>query len=588
MSGHRLSRFKLAVLVPLAVFVVLVTVGVDAVIVVRHHWQQADVVRDLAATVHPTLNHIVRKEAEALRAALVPLSAVERLTEAFRRRDRDGLLEHGGALFDELRRVHDITHMYFITPDRRALLRVHQPDRHGDRLDRETARRALADRRPSAGLEIGPLGTFTLRAVAPWFRDGELIGAVELGKEIDHIVADVRAVFGVETYIFVPKNHVARPEWEAGMRLLGRRPDWDRFESVVLVDHTEEPEPGIVALVDQGLLDRGVPRQDEGVGGRVLHLLPFQIPDLSGRHGARLLVVKDVTEAHRDHRRLILGTTAASTAGGLLLLAIFWVILDGMERRLRASERRLIREKERSDAASEAKSHFLHNISHELRTPLNAILGFAEGIQQEILGPADGRYRGFVDSIVVAGHRLRELIQNVLDIASGEMGAAALDPAPVALPALLSRGRDAAKATAAQRGVDLRLVPLPPLPAVAADEAKLLRAIGHLLDNAIRHTEAGGTVTIAAEAAGPAGVAITITDTGAGMSEAEIRQALTLFDRIERRSMTRHGSEGLGVGLPLARHIAELHGGGLEVRSAPGEGTTIILTLPTATAADAE
>ena len=164
--------------------------------------------------------------------------------DAFRRgliaHDRDSLLRRAGPIFKQLREQYGITHFYFTGADRVNLLRVHQPNRYGDKIERITMTKAEATGKPAAGLELGPLGTFTLRVVFPWYDGGRLIGYVELGEEIEHILQRIKHISGIDLYVDIDKQYLTQKDWMAGMRMLGRHADWDFLPKSVVTFQTIE------------------------------------------------------------------------------------------------------------------------------------------------------------------------------------------------------------------------------------------------------------------------------------------------------------------------------------------------------------
>ncbi|HEY5581602.1 MAG TPA: diguanylate cyclase, partial [Rhodoferax sp.] len=137
-----------------------------------------------------------------------------------------------------------ITHLYFSDPNRVNILRVHQPERFGDTLDRSTTLQAQQKNQTSYGVELGSLGTFTLRLVTPWFgTDGKLLGFVELGMEIDHVLRAVQQQAKVKVFVLIDKQFLDRQTWESGMRMLGRLPDWNQFADVVMNIQVNEHMP---------------------------------------------------------------------------------------------------------------------------------------------------------------------------------------------------------------------------------------------------------------------------------------------------------------------------------------------------------
>jgi len=229
--------------------------------------------------------------------------------------------------------------------------------------------------------------------------------------------------------------------------------------------------------------------------------------------------------------------------------------------------------KHEAEAASAAKSRFLANMSHELRTPLNAIIGFSEIISAQLFGSVgNSRYVEYANDILHSGRHLLDVINSVLDLSKSEAGKLNLHPEDVDLRDVL---RDCSKMVSEQcadaglalevRGLDAPLM-------VLGERAKLRQIFLNLMSNAIKFTEKGGVVSLAAErVAGE--IAVSVSDTGIGMSPQDVQVALTAFGQVDNRLERKY--EGTGLGLPLTKSFVELHGGTLKIESAVGRGTTV-------------
>ncbi len=234
--------------------------------------------------------------------------------------------------------------------------------------------------------------------------------------------------------------------------------------------------------------------------------------------------------------------------------------------------------KEQAEVASRSKSEFLANMSHELRTPLNAILGFAEVMQQEMLGPiGQPKYKEYAKDIHDSGALLLTIINDVLDLSKIEAGKLVLNPAEIDLPGLVKACFRLVRDRAKEGGVALGAELAADLPALYADERALEQMLINLLSNAVKFTPAGGRVTVTAARDGD-GFAIGVADTGVGIAEKDIATALAPFGQVENALTRKH--RGTGLGLPLVRLLAELHGGSLDLESKPGAGTTATIRLP--------
>ncbi|MDR3537960.1 MAG: ATP-binding protein [Acetobacteraceae bacterium] len=247
--------------------------------------------------------------------------------------------------------------------------------------------------------------------------------------------------------------------------------------------------------------------------------------------------------------------------------------------KLAAANLELQASSERAEAANRAKSRFLAQMSHELRTPLHAIIGFAEIIKDQRTRPQPGApLSDYATQIWTAGRSLLETINAILDIARLDAGTAQLAETTVRIADVVRTGIAAVRSHAQARQIALETDLARDLPALRADAAKLRQILVCLLGNAVRFSPPGGDVVVSAHADPDDGVILAITDSGIGMSDAEIAVALEPFGQVE--GVLSRSAGGTGLGLPLAKRLAELHGGSLRIRSTVGSGTTVEVLIP--------
>jgi signal transduction histidine kinase len=231
-----------------------------------------------------------------------------------------------------------------------------------------------------------------------------------------------------------------------------------------------------------------------------------------------------------------------------------------------------------ADAANKVKSEFLAAMRHELRTPLNAVIGFSEVMINEVFGPlGNGRYREYAESIRTSGTHLLGLINDVLDMSRLNAGELKLSREELRVGDLIAEAVGVITLHAEAADVALIEDVEPWLPAIHVDRRRMRQVIVNLLTNAVKFTPPEGTVRISAHRRGE-NIAIEITDTGIGMAAHEIPKALERFSQVDGSLSRKY--EGVGLGLPLAKHLTELHGGQLELQSEPGTGTTVTVILP--------
>jgi PAS domain S-box-containing protein len=217
--------------------------------------------------------------------------------------------------------------------------------------------------------------------------------------------------------------------------------------------------------------------------------------------------------------------------------------------------------KEAAERANRAKSEFLSRMSHELRTPLNAVLGFGQLLDADEL---DRGQRESVAQILKGGRHLLELINEVLDISRIEAGNMTISLEPVHVGITLSEVIDLVEPLAAERDISLKR----PSAEVAdryvlADNQRLKQVLLNLLSNAIKYNREAGSVTVSLEPVPPGCLLILVTDTGKGISEAELTK---LFHPFERLGAEQSSIEGTGLGLTLSKLLVEEMGGAAHSR----------------------
>ncbi|HKP74472.1 MAG TPA: PAS domain-containing sensor histidine kinase, partial [Longimicrobiaceae bacterium] len=260
-------------------------------------------------------------------------------------------------------------------------------------------------------------------------------------------------------------------------------------------------------------------------------------------------------------------------------IGVYCLAEDITERKRAEAERETLLLRERiaraeAEAAAAAKSDFLAVVTHELKTPLNVILGYADLLRDGEAGPLTEAQARHLDRLRVGARQLLGMVEDVL--AYARMDAA--EPVRlerVDVQALLDDALAQAHASAAAKGIELVMERNGACPA-ETDPARLRQIVAHLLGNAVKFTEQG-RVTARAERE-PAAFVVTIEDTGIGIDPAHLERIWEPFWQAEDPLVRRAG--GTGLGLSVARRLAQLLGGDIEARSAPGAGSTFSVRLP--------
>lgn len=228
---------------------------------------------------------------------------------------------------------------------------------------------------------------------------------------------------------------------------------------------------------------------------------------------------------------------------------------------------------------NKAKTEFLANMSHELRTPLNAIIGFSEVMSQEILGPVGNKkYREYAGNIFEAGQHLLSLVNDILDLSRIQLDAQSLDIQPIDFMRVCENCLSIVRPRAERGQVRLTFHPPAIIPVIETDERRLKQVLINLLINAVKFTYAGGSVELCLQATAEGGAVLSVIDTGIGMSEDDLENALKPFWQADAGLDRVY--EGTGLGLPLVSELLRVMHGTLTLESEPGKGTVATVALP--------
>jgi len=277
-------------------------------------------------------------QANSILALLDVMANVEGARDALQEQNRlklNGLFQE---FYQKLRRSQGITHFYFHSPELVNIIRLHNVDRYGDQINRQTSLRSSMKKRSSFGFELGVLGTFTLRAVAPIYADNELIGYIELGKEIEDIAADISNAFDLNWAVLIDKSFLVEEDWKAGMAVLGRSANWNQFQTVVISSSSFTEMPPELNQESIAALNNGQSLLSFDSAWRI-GVIPLE--DMNRNKVGWLLIYIDETEAlltstERDQIFLLLLVILIS-----FLLIIIWKVLGKADEQVTQNQAQL-------------------------------------------------------------------------------------------------------------------------------------------------------------------------------------------------------------------------------------------------------
>jgi two-component system, NtrC family, sensor kinase len=376
------ERIKLRIFVPLiAAVATLIIVFLAAFLKYQKMQSEREITRS-GKEIQQLLRAEQEQKESVMRMQLQAIVNSEKIAEALEARNRDELVRLGKPLYEGLVQFQRITHFYFHGLNRTNILRLHHPDEFGDQIKRFTAIEAQRTGQITSGIERGPLGTFVLRVVAPCYRNGSLIGYVELGTEFEEIVKRIRGLLSIDFVVAVDKQFLDREKWIKALHHSHRQGSWDEFQNVVVMDKTLPVLPKIITeyLASAQNSDRITNRiAMDGTRATELMFLPLQ--DVQGKCLGQLIALRDISESAAEARKAVrtILMVGILVAGGLLTL--FYFFLSRIQNTLAdqsSSLRMEIAERERAQAALqsaheklelrvEERTRELKNINSELQ-----------------------------------------------------------------------------------------------------------------------------------------------------------------------------------------------------------------------------
>lgn len=235
--------------------------------------------------------------------------------------------------------------------------------------------------------------------------------------------------------------------------------------------------------------------------------------------------------------------------------------------------------KRESDMANRAKSEFLANMSHELRTPLNSIIGFSEIIRNQVFGPIEPQsYWEYARDVHESGKHLLSIINQILDISKIDAGERELKESRVDMKKLVQGVVDLSMPKIRDAGLTLPEPDLSVMPVILGEEVAIRQILNNIISNAVKFTQEGGRISVSGEMDDNKNFRLSVTDTGIGLDEAEIKQVTSKFGVTDGRFSK--STSGIGLGLSLVQSLMKLHGGEVEILSQKGIGTTVVLIFP--------
>jgi signal transduction histidine kinase/CheY-like chemotaxis protein len=527
--------------------------------------------------------------------------------------DRGDLQQYALPIFSNLREKSKITHLYFHETDCINFLRVHQPERYGDAIDRFTMRQSADTGVIASGIELGPLGTFTLRMVYPWHIKDKLAGYIEVGEEIGHITHDVQQIIGVDLVVLIEKKYLDRKNWESGMTMLGHSAKWDLLPNeAVVYKHPENLPDNVIESLTNCRFNNKLSATDMNLNEKKYRVGVTPLRDAGERIVGRIVNFQDITEAKASATALVYGIGRLFIILSILFFGLGYWYLGRIEKRLDKSNRTALAEAEARErgqalhleemhrkaselqksnmaleqaklaaqAATRAKSEFLANMSHEIRTPMTAILGFSDVLMDFELSEQDRL--NAIETILRNGQYLLHLIDEVLDLSKIDAEKMTIESSNCSVSQLLCDVLNLIIIPAREKGLNVFVECDGPIPeTIRTDSTRLRQILINLVGNAVKFTEIGEIRLVASLQQDNISSKFNfdVIDTGIGISSDQLERIFDPFTQADETTTRKYG--GTGLGLAICQRLSIALGGNITVKSQLGQGSTFRLSIPT-------
>lgn len=578
------ERIRLLVLTPIISAFVLLLVIIYHIANAFFTEQQKQIDLALTSRVEQSYQQQIKQDTRQITGLIQLLETDPDIQGAWIIKDRKALLETSKHYYQRLKQAFNITHIYFHTLTGDNFLRVHRPGRFGDKINRHTLKQARHSGEVSAGVELGDFGDLVLRVVYPWRINGELVGYLELGKEIGHITENLKQITGVDLVLLLNKRVIRRDNW---LQSYAARFDWQQYKDWVVAASTNDSLPTQLSLLPE-TGDHAPNLQHFHESGRSYLVSHVHLTDSSGAEVGYLAIINNTTEVFDEFKTLLIKVFIFGLIISIALLCAYYFYLGNIEKRLTHATRSLYKkigehqqaEKElrinRDELAASNREleSYSYSIAHDLRAPLRSITSFSQILLEDANQRLNDDDKETLLRIVNASKRMAGLIDEILQLARITREELKLED--INLSELAERIKQELSNTAPDRQVEWDIQPNM---VIKADQRLMERALENLLNNAWKYTVNTPHARIQFGCLEKNGDTVYfVNDNGAGFDMQYAHKLFATFQRLHAPSEY----PGSGVGLAIVLRVINRHHGRIWGEGEIGKGATFYFTLPTA------
>jgi len=567
----KIERIASRILASFVLFVVFALLGAMA----GAYWLQQ---RSIEAHSAKLKQHVWIAYAENLKDAASLLGTLAEFIEtnsliqqAWLDGDRQALLEAARPVYKRISKEGRVSHLYFYTPDRTNFLRVHSPKRYGDRINRHTLDEAFTTRELAWGVELGAFGQFVLRVVKPWLIDGQLVGYIELGENIEHLTRRVKRTTGADLVVVIDKQYLEYKAWSEIQKQLGGRINWNQFPDKLVIDKT-------LAVLPKQLLEQIGRDTEENVSvtisdeDQIYDASVLPAVDARKQLLGNIWILLNITNQHHDLKTLTTVFVLSSFVLAGLVIILFYAYLHRIQSKLSKAYAKLRYEIGERKQVQQQLESYSYTIAHDLRAPLRSITSFSQILAEEIGESLRGDARDALQRVIRAGSHMAELIDDILElsrITRKHMSVGRVDLSQYAreyIERLQSEDPDRRLEYFVENNVT-----------VSGSRELLYAALKNILENAWKFTSKQDTSIIQFATTTLDGETVYfVRDNGVGFDMQYVDKLFGTFQRLHPKETY----PGTGIGLATVKRVIDRHKGRVWAESEVGQGTTFYFTLP--------
>jgi len=567
----KVERITSSILAPFVLFVVFTLLGAMA----GAYWLQQ---RTIEAHSAKLKQHVWIAYAENLKEAASLLGSLTDFIEsnsliqqAWLDEDRQALLEAALPVYKRISKEGRVSHFYFFALDRTNFLRVHNPKLYGDRINRYTLDEAFTTQDLAWGVELGASGQFVLRVVKPWLIDGQLVGYIELGENIEHLTRRVKRTTGADLVVAIDKRYLEFDAWSEMQEQLGRRVDWNQFPDKLIIDKTLAVLPRqLLQQIGQGAEENvSVTISDED---QIYDASVLPAVDARKQLLGNIWILLNTTTQHRDLKTLSTVFVLSSIVLAGLVIVLFYAYLHRIQSKLSKAYSKLRHEIGERKQVQQQLESYSYTIAHDLRAPLRSITSFSQILAEEVGESLRGDARDALQRVIRAGSHMAELIDDILElsrITRRHMSVGRVDLSQCA-GEYFERLRSEEPNRRLEYHVEKNVI-------VSGSRELLYAALKNLLENAWKFTSKQETAKIQFATTTLNGEKVYfVRDNGVGFDMEYVDKLFGTFQRLHPKETY----PGTGIGLATVKRVIERHKGRVWAESEVGKSATFYFTLP--------